>query len=444
MSYEFRLPELGEKIVSGDVVKVLVQVGDHVKLDQIVLELETDKAVLEVPSPAAGIVQAVHVSIGQEVPVGGLILTLDTTAPATAPAAAPAKQAPAAAPTPAPAADPGESTLTEYPPMPAADKAPATPAAPTPSAAANVTASPSVRRLAREIGVDLAAVAAQNPGSRLTENDVKAFARDQNNTGSAAAPTSPSRKAAESAAPLDDADFAKWGDIRRETMSRVRKVTAQNMTAAWNTIPMVTHFDEADITDINEQRRKLAAEVEATGGSLTVTAITIKIVGLALREFPKFRASLDIAQQEIVYKDYVHIGVAVDTDRGLLVPVLRDVDKKDLGEIAVELGQVSAAARTGKLSLEDMQGAVFTVSNLGGIGGTNFNPIINPPQSAIMGVSRGQTRPVFMQGTFVPRLIMPFSVTYDHRLIDGADAARFCRWIATTIESPLRLLLRHG
>ncbi|RMF11875.1 MAG: biotin/lipoyl-binding protein, partial [Candidatus Dadabacteria bacterium] len=425
-TYEFHLPELGENIESGDVVRVLVAPGDTVAVDQPVLELETDKAVLEVPAPVAGTVTAVHVKEGDEVPVGGLLLTIDqagegaATSPPPPPASA-APEPPAAAPAPAPeSVDPGEETINEYPPLtpqpqpPAPPQTQATAAPPTPPAApaaapvaphADVIASPAVRRLAREIGVDLATVQGTGPGGRISEADVKAAARARSAAAGGGATQVIVR--APEPEPLDDAQFARWGEIRRETMNRVRRATAKSMAESWQHIPHVTHFDEADITDIDEQRKRLAAEVEAAGGKLTVTAIVLKIIGLALRRFPKFRSSIDLARNELVYKEYIHIGVAVDTDRGLLVPVIRDVDQKDLVELAVELQQISAAARTGKLAPEDMQGAVFTVSNLGGIGGTNFTPLINPPEVAIMGVSRGRMQPVFMHGTFVPRLIMP-------------------------------------
>jgi pyruvate dehydrogenase E2 component (dihydrolipoamide acetyltransferase) len=236
-------------------------------------------------------------------------------------------------------------------------------------------------------------------------------------------------------------DFTKWGEVEREAMSNVRRTTARRLAQAWSTIPHVTNFDKADITQLEQLRKRYARKAEAAGGKLTVTAIILKVAASALKIFPKFNASLDIANQEIVYKKYYHIGVAVDTDRGLLVPVIRDVDRKNIIELSVELTQIAEKARNRKVTLEDLEGGTFTITNLGGIGGTNFAPIINPPDVAILGIARASKEPVFNDGGFEPRLMLPLSLSYDHRLIDGADAARFLRWVVEALEQPFLLTL---
>lgn len=434
---EVRLPELGENIESGTVVKVLVSVGETVAKDQPLLELETDKAVVEVPSPVAGVVKKVHVHDGAEIKVGQAILTVAATAPAAArPAPQPAAQ-PAAPTQPAPPSDGRAAARVE-----AAVAAPA-PARPADGPRRLAPAAPSVRRLARELGVDINRVPGAGPGGRISPEDVKNYVRQQNLAAAraepAAAPPAPVAGVTVQAAPLPD--FSKWGQVEREPMSNVRRVTAERLSQAWATIPHVTQFEKADITDLEKLRKQFARNAEAAGGKLTITAILLKVVAAALKVFPKFNASIDLANREIVYKRYFHLGVAVDTDRGLLVPVIRDVDQKNIIELAVELNEVSQKARDRKLTLEDMQGASFTISNLGGIGGAYFTPIVNPPEVAILGVSRGHIEPVYRDGQFEPRLMLPLSLSYDHRLIDGADAARFARWLAAALEQPFLLSL---
>jgi pyruvate dehydrogenase E2 component (dihydrolipoamide acetyltransferase) len=438
VSFEFKLPELGENIATATVVGVLVGIGDQIKPGQPVLELETDKAVLEVPSDVHGKVTAVHVKSGQEIGIGQLLLTLEeggaaeaatTSAPAAeaAPAQAPkadAKPAALAEPAKAAAEQPAEKLVK---PTPAPTPAPE-PAAPGEAAAA----APSVRRFARELGVEVAEVAGSGPSGRVTMEDVKAHVR-------AGAGGMATRSTAPAAAALPD--FGKWGPVQREKMSNVRRATARAMSQSWPTIPMVTQFDKADITELEQLRAQYGKRAEAAGGKLTPTAIILKVVAAALKRFPQFNASVDMASEEIVYKQYVHVGVAVDTDRGLLVPVLRDVDQKNVIQLAVELGQIAQKARDRKLGLEDMQGGCFTISNLGGIGGTGFTPLVNGPEVAILGVSRGSTEPVFVEGQWQPRLMLPLSLTYDHRLIDGADGARFLRWVCEALEKPFLLML---
>ena len=426
MATEFKLPELGENIESGDLIKILVSVGDRVEKDQPVIELETEKATIEVPSSVSGTVKEIHVKAGQKIKVGQLVLTVEDGAAGKAEAKVEKKAEPA------PTA-PEEKAKTAM--APAAVRPPAPP--PRPEAPREVApAAPSVRRLARELGIDINKVPGSGPGGRISDEDVKAYAKHLITEGAAARPT-----AAPAAAPLPD--FSKWGEIERKPMSNVRRKTAEHMSHAWTTIPHVTHYDKADITELEQFRKRHSEQAKAAGGKLTVTAVALKVVASALKVFPQFAASIDVARDEIVYKKYCHIGVAVDTDRGLLVPVIRDADKKNIIELAVELQKVSEKARSKKLTLEDMTGGVFTITNLGGLGGTAFSPIVNAPEVAILGMARGSVEPIFLNGLFQPRLMLPLSLSYDHRLIDGADAARFLRWVAEALEQ-LSLLPLQG
>lgn len=459
MTTDYKLPELGENIVKATIVGVLVGVGDEVAKGQGVLEVETDKAVIEVPSEVAGTVTAVHVREGQEIEIGQLLLTVEEGATDKAePAAKPAdkQEAPAAAPearqenaTAKPAArqenaaaKPAAKAAAEPAPAPqeAAASEPETPAAPPPasestpaSEAELVAAAPSVRRFARELGVEVSDVTGTGPYGRVTMDDVKTHVRV------AATGAAPRSAAQPAAAPAGET--TKWGPVQREKMNNVRRATARAMGDSWSTIPMVTQFDRADITELEQLRKQYGPRAEAAGGKLTPTAIILKVIGAALKRFPKFNASIDLDSEEIIYKQYVHVAVAVDTDRGLLVPVIRDVDKKNVITLSAELNAIAQKARDRKLSLDDMQGAGFTISNLGGIGGTNFTPLVNGPEVAILGVARGTTEPVWMDGQFQPRLMMPLSLTYDHRLIDGADGARFLRWVCEALEKPFVLML---
>ena len=295
-------------------------------------------------------------------------------------------------------------------------------------------APPSVRRLARELGVDINEVEGSGPGGRITEDDVKAHVRLTMTTPGAVRPTAPAP-----AASLPD--FSKWGEVERQPMRAVRRKTAEHLSYAWSTIPHVTHFDKADITELEQTRKRYESKAEAGAAKLTVTAIVVKVAAAALKMFPQFASSLDMPREELIYKKYCHIGVAVDTDRGLLVPVIRDVDKKNILEVSAELAQLAERARNRKITPEDMEGGVFTISNLGGIGGTHFSPIVNSPEVAILGIARARMEPVFLNGMFQPRLMLPLSLSYDHRVIDGADAARFLRWVAEALEQPSLLLL---
>ncbi len=481
MPTDFTLPELGENVTAGDVVRVLVAAGDTVAKDQPLLELETDKATIEVPSSVAGTVKDIRVKQGERIKVGQVVLTVDDGGAAPADAAAPSKGGESAAekPRPQPAGAPETGGLSQKEPgqaeadssggarrareeadsgradQPSAQQADAVAesrprrgevvdisrgARATPAAAAAAEpveqgpaapAAPSVRRLARELGVDIRRVQGSGPGGRISDEDVQGFVRNIMTTGGGAAAGAPS------ALP----DFTKWGEVERKPMSNIRRKTAEHLSNAWNQIPHVTQHDKADITALEELRKKYAPQAEKAGGKLTMTAIALKIAATALQRFPQFNASVDMARNELVYRKSVHIGVAADTPRGLLVPVIRDVDRKGVIELAGELAKVSEKARSGKLSLDEMQGGGFTITNLGGIGGTSFTPIVNWPEVAILGISRGAFEPVYNGTNFEPRLMLPLSLSYDHRVIDGADGARFLRWIAEAFEQPFVMSL---
>jgi pyruvate dehydrogenase E2 component (dihydrolipoamide acetyltransferase) len=455
---DFTLPELGENVASGDVLRVLVKAGDVITKDQPVLELETDKATIEVPSSVAGRVKEIKVKAGDKVKVGQSILAVDDgAAPSEEPKAsrAPAAdQPPREAPKPAPeppaaptavAANSAANVPDEDPGLvqhvegqkrpekvvaisrgarPAAEPAaPELPVAP---------AAPSVRRMARELGVEIDQVAGSGSGGRISVDDVKAHAKRIITEPAAAGGAVP-------AEPLPD--FSRWGAIERQPMRAVRRKTAEHLSAAWATIPHVTQHDQADITNLDELRKRYGKQAEAAGGNLTVTAIALKIVAAALKVFPQFNSSIDMAAGEIISKKYVNIGVAVDTDRGLLVPVIRNADAKNIIQISVELTQLSEKARTRKISLDEMQGGCFTITNLGGLGGTAFTPIVNQPEAAILGMSRSRMEPVWQDGQFVPRLMLPLSLSYDHRIVDGADGIRFLRFIVDRLEHPFLLAL---
>jgi pyruvate dehydrogenase E2 component (dihydrolipoamide acetyltransferase) len=313
-------------------------------------------------------------------------------------------------------------------------ESPAVRAGTRPEIGPTVPAAPSVRALARELGIDVAEVPGSGPGGRISHDDVKAFAKSTIRRARAAGPATP---VASSELP----DFSQWGEIEREPLSKLRRATATNMARSWTTVPHVTQFDRADISQLESMRKRFNRRPDAQDRKLTMTAIVIKMVAAVLRQYPKFNASLDLDNDSIVYKKYVHIGVAVDTERGLLVPVIRDVDRKSLTQVARELDDLAARARNKKLGLDEMRGAGFTVSNLGGLGTTYFSPIVNWPEVAILGVGRAEHQATFDGGKLEPKLLVPLSISYDHRLIDGADAARFLRALAEALEQPLLLLL---
>jgi pyruvate dehydrogenase E2 component (dihydrolipoamide acetyltransferase) len=432
---QVKLPELGENIESADITKVLVSVGDEVKVDQSLIEIETDKATVEVPSEVEGIVKEVKVKDGDNVKIGEVIFVIETV-------------------------DDQQKTEKQYDSKPEQtkpeskeDKVKAEVTSDKPEKMPDrddkeiripkriklekiVPAAPSVRRFSREIGIDIQKVNGTGPGGRISIDDVKVFAKSINEqitkTGGAF-----SFGVQPEALP----DFTKWGTVERKQMSNIRKKTAEHLSFAWSTIPHVTQYDKADITELEKMRKQYAPQADAAGGKLTVTVILLKIIASALKKFPQFNASLDMPNKEIIFKNYFNIGIAVDTDRGLLVPVIKDVDKKNIIELSAELTEISEKARDKKITLDEMQGGNFSISNLGGIGGTYFTPIINSPEVAILGISRGSKEAVLVNNEFVPRLMLPLSLSYDHRIIDGADAARFIRWVAQALENPFLLSL---
>jgi pyruvate dehydrogenase E2 component (dihydrolipoamide acetyltransferase) len=442
------LPELGENIHQGDLVRLMISPGSKVSEGQPVMELETDKAVVEVPSSVTGTVKEIKVKEGQKVKVGQVIFTLEGGVPQAEPAkrhSGPVEhisgqQAARLSFQLAMQAE-GKTEEQALPP----DQPPQAPPAFTMPAQLGkvagsehrepVPAAPHVRRLARELGVDIHNVAGSGPAGRISEDDVKVHAKLLLTSAVAAAQAPRAGHFVEPALP----DFSKWGKVERVSMRGVRRKTAQHLAEAWNTIPHVTQQDKADITELEQLRARFAPKAEEAGGKMTVTAIALKVCASALKVFPQFNASIDMGKEEIVYKQYINIGVAADTDRGLLVPVIRDVDKKNIVELAAELTQISKKARDKKITPDEMEGGTFTITNLGGIGGTGFSPIVNHPEVAILGLSRSSMEPVWVNNKFEPRLVLPLSLSYDHRLIDGADAARFLRWIAEAFEQPFLL-----
>jgi pyruvate dehydrogenase E2 component (dihydrolipoamide acetyltransferase) len=447
---EFKLPELGENISQGDLVRLMIAPGTKVSEGQPVMELETDKAVVEVPSSVTGIVKEVKVKEGEKIKVGQVIFTLEggaaaqaeTTRVRNAPVEHVSGQHGARLAFQAAIRAEGK---TEEQALPPDQPRPAAPAFSMPVQLGKVAgtehreaipAAPHVRRFAREIGVDIYEVKGSGPGGRISEDDVKLYAKGLLSAAATAAQAPP--RAGHFAQPQLP-DFAKYGKVERVSMRGVRRKTAEHLAEAWNTIPHVTQHDRADITELEQLRARFAPKAEEAGGKMTVTAIALKVCAAALKVFPQFNASIDIEKEEIVYKQYINIGVAADTDRGLLVPVIRDVEKKNIVELAVELSQLSKKAREKKLTPADMEGGTFTITNLGGIGGVGFTPIVNHPEVAILGLSRSRMEPEWINGKFEPRLILPLSLSYDHRLIDGADAARFLRWIAEAFEQPFLL-----
>ncbi len=398
MLIDIFLPELGENITEGTVSKVLVKAGDALKKGQNILEMETNKAVLEVPSQHNGVIKEILVKAGAVVKVGQPVFKIQQDAVTVSPVI------PMESPAPAPAAAPATQAPTVYMPV-----------------RKDVHAAPSVRLFAREIGIDIAQVPpGTGSGGRISTDDVKAYAKSIITGGAG-------RLAFQ---PLPN--FSKWGGVKREAMNNVRRKTAQHLSHAWQTIPHVTQFDKADITELEKLRKRLAGQ----GKKLSVTPFLVKVTAAALKHFPQFNASVDMAANEIVYKDYCNIGVAVDTDRGLLVPVIKNVDQKTVLQVSDELTALAERARTRKTTIEEMQGGSFSISNLGGIGGTFFVPIVNWPEVAILGVSRGVMEQVYVEDRFVARLMLPLSLSYDHRVIDGADGVRFIRFIAEALQNP--------
>jgi pyruvate dehydrogenase E2 component (dihydrolipoamide acetyltransferase) len=424
---EFKVPDLGENIESADVINVLVKVGDSVTKDQGVIEIETDKATVEVPSSVAGKIVEVNVKTGDKVKVGDVLIKVESASVASVEKkeATKAKEEPArketSATTEIPKGEVSELKVGERDDQP-------------PILRGSAPAAPSVRRIARELGVDINKVPGAGEGGRISMDDVKAYVKNMMQGKGDSVGIGIKKEALP--------DFSKYGKIERVAMSKIREKTATHLSYAWSVIPHVTQFDKTDITEFEKDRKELSKKVEEHGAKLTVTGILIKIIAEGMKKFPQFNSSIDMDKMEVIYKKYINIGVAVDTEYGLLVPVIKNADQKNLIEISVELNQLAQKARDKKLSLEEMQGGCFTITNLGGIGGTYFTPIVNSPEVAILGVSRGNYEPVYnKEGKFEPRLMLPVSLSYDHRIIDGADAIRFLRWVCEALEEPLKIFM---
>jgi pyruvate dehydrogenase E2 component (dihydrolipoamide acetyltransferase) len=428
MAREFKLPDLGEGIHEGEIVEVFVSPGDAVREGDPLMEVETDKAVTAIPSPATGTVAEVRVKAGDVVHVGDVLVVFEAAGAAAEAEARREKTAPPREDRPGKATGeaPAERSSEGRRPAPAA---------------------PSTRRLARELGVDLRAVEGSGPEGLVTAADVRRAAE-----GGRTGPLDRTAQEAETAAPVglpsapELPDFSRWGPVERVPLKSVRRATARQMALAWSQIPHVSNQDDVDVTDLEALRERLKAGVEADGGRLTLTVFALKAAAAALKRFPQFNASIDMQGGAVIHKRYVHIGVAVDGERGLLVPVVRDVDRKSLRELALELHRLVGKAREGKLAVEELQGGSFTITNAGAVGGGHFSPIINYPQAAILGMGRARWQPVVGPETpegraIVPRRIMPLVLCFDHRVADGADAIRFMRTIAACLEDPEQLLL---
>ncbi len=499
MIKEIKLPEIADNVDSATVLNITVSEGDTIQKDDTIAEMESDKATFDLPADFGGTVKEIKISEGDEVKVGQVVMTVETESEEDSgkqdeepeeKSSEEGTSAEAEAKEKDSGEKPGKDEEKEQPEQEEpeekssakaekkkeeggkqepADEAEAQPEEPkqqkpepgggeeqeeegeaeeTPEEDEDkdtgrapeqrkeeVAASPSVRRLARELGVDIYHVEGTGPYDRITTDDVKAYAKEI------------VKKSGDRAAAIDDfelPDFTKYGEVDEQQLDSIRRRTAKNMTASWQSIPHVFQFDKADVTGLEDFRKKYGKEVEKAGGKLTVTAIILKLMARALQVFPKFNASLDLKNEKVILKKYYNIGVAVDTERGLLVPVIRNVDKKSILDLSLELGELAEKARNKKITPDELQGGNIAISNLGGIGGTNFTPIIYRPNVAILGVSRTSTEPVFIDGEFRPRLILPLSLSYDHRLIDGAEAARFLRWFCEALENPLLTMFKGG
>jgi pyruvate dehydrogenase E2 component (dihydrolipoamide acetyltransferase) len=424
------VPDIGD-FEGVEVIEIMVSPGDAINVEDPLVSLESDKAAMEIPSPDAGTVKEIKVSIGDKVSQGDLLVTMEVSAAEAAPVAEAAADEPEQ-PAPAPAAAP------EKPPAPASAPTPAhrpPPVAPAPIDEAGFRkayASPSVRKFARELGADLGQITGSGNKGRILKEDIKAFVKKALTSG---------RAGGLGVAPMPEIDFSQFGDIETQPLTKINRLTGQFLHRNWVTVPHVTQFDEADITELEKFRKQLNEEHKNEGTRVTVLAFLMKALVSALKEYPRFNSSLDATGENLVLKKYIHIGVAVDTPDGLVVPVIRDCDRKSLIELANELIETSVKARDRKLSPADMSGGCISISSLGGIGGTAFTPIVNAPEVAILGVSRAQMKPVYKDGEFEPRLILPLSLSYDHRVIDGADGARFTSFLSKVLSDTRRLLL---
>ncbi|MFC2103446.1 2-oxo acid dehydrogenase subunit E2 [Bacteroidota bacterium] len=427
---DFVVPDLGENIESADVIEVLVKQGDLLTKDQGIIEIETDKATIEVPSNIEGKILEVIVKAGSKVKVGEVLLKVETSGSTDTPKKKTDRESKKQSVEKTVEKDQtvvlsASGSVKELRPG-EIDKQP-------PLTKGSAPAAPSVRRIAREIGVDINEVKGTGPGGRISMDDVKAHSKklhqDRKGNGFGIK---------QELLP----DFKKFGEIETEGMSKIRKVTAEHLSYAWATIPHVTQFDKADITALEKSRKEFNKTLKEVDTKLTVTAILVKIISSALKKFPQFNSSINMETKEIIYKKYFNVGIAVDTKRGLIVPVIKNTEKKNLSELASEMNNLAEKARERKISLDDLQGGCMTITNLGGIGGTSFTPVVNSPEVAILGVSRGSHEPVYNgSGVFEPRLLLPLSLSYDHRVIDGADAVRFLNWVKESLEQPLKILV---
>jgi pyruvate dehydrogenase E2 component (dihydrolipoamide acetyltransferase) len=427
MNKEILVPNIGD-FEGVEVIEILVAPGDAVQAEDSLISVESDKAAMEIPAPEAGIVRDIKVQIGDTVSEGSLILMLEPTDATVAADAAP------------------EAAVQPASPQPAAPKPPAArQAAPKPAAVpamslgridegsfARAYASPSVRKFARELGVDLGRVTGSGRKGRITADDVKGFVKQVMTQGLPGG-------GGLQVAPLPEIDFSKWGEVESRALTKINKLTGQFLHRNWVTVPHVTQFDDADITDMEAMRKAMVAEYKPKGIGITPLVFLMKAIVKAMQEYPRFNSSLDAGGENLVLKKYFNVGIAVDTPDGLVVPVVRDVDKKSLVDLAVELGEISIKARDKKLKPADMQGGCMTISSLGGIGGTKFTPIVNAPEVAILGVSRSKMQPVWDGEKFAPRLMLPLALSYDHRVIDGADGARFTTYLSKILADPENL-----
>ncbi|MBI3771078.1 MAG: dihydrolipoyllysine-residue acetyltransferase [Gammaproteobacteria bacterium] len=423
MLTEIRVPDIGD-FKDVEVIEVLVAVGDTVKPEQSLITVESDKAAMEIPAPQAGVVKELKLKVGDRVAQGSLILMLEASAEAVA---APAKTAPAPS-----------KPATAVPARTAAPAPQAALARPSPTAQINEVsfakayATPSIRKFARELGVDLGRVSGRGRKGRITKEDVQDFVKRALAQGTGGGGMT--------VAPMPVIDFSQWGEIETRALTKINKLTGQFLHRNWVSIPHVTQFDEADITDLEAYRKELVEQHKDKGIKVTMLVFLMKAVVAGLKEYPRFNSSLDAGGENLIFKKYFNIGVAVDTPDGLVVPVVRDVDRKSLVDLATELGEISIKARDKKLRPADMQGGCFTISSLGGIGGTKFTPIVNAPDVAILGVSRSKMQPVWNGKEFAPRLMLPLSLSYDHRVIDGADGARFTTFLSRVLADARKSL----
>ncbi|HEY7715258.1 MAG TPA: 2-oxo acid dehydrogenase subunit E2 [Candidatus Binatia bacterium] len=427
---DVKLPQLAEGVEGGTVVSILVAEGDEIKKDQPIMELETQKAVGSIPAPSGGVVTKIHVKQGMEVSIGQVLISVESSAGAQT--ATPTAKPPEAA-----------STQGEFPAKPQSQVAALpTEGAQTPDdyryqspGGMPPPAPPSIRKIARDLGIDLTRVKGSEAGGRINLHDVRNYIHQLQEIANRRTPAAAQPGTAPAAVPSEAVDFGKWGPVRREKMSPLRRTVGRRMVESWTTIPKINQFDDADITSLLALRKKYSASFDKRGAHLTLTSFLLLVLGRALKKHPRANASLDESTLEIIYKDYCHVGVAVDTEAGLIVPIVRDVDQKNLLRLSQELHSLTEKTRQRKISIEELQGGTFTISNQGSIGGSHFTPIIYAPQVAILGVGQGQAKPVALEGKIAIRTILPLCLAYDHRVLDGGDAVRFLKDVIAGLES---------